>query len=121
MTLQVTLKVSDRVMQTAQRIARQTQRPVESVLAEWLDQTAAELPVEALSDDEILGLCDLSLPESDQDKLSGLLADNREGQLDEAGQTELDRLMAEYDRRLLRKAQALREAVKRRLREPLAA
>ena len=121
MTLQVTLTVSDRVLHTAQRIARQTRRPVESVLAEWLDQTATELPVEVLSDDEILALCDLSLPENQQDILSALLADNREGQLDEAGRAELDRLMGEYDRRLLRKAQALREAVKRGLREPLAA
>ncbi len=119
MTLQVTLTISNQVAQSAQRIARQTRRPLETVLAEWLDHAAGELPVESLSDDEVLALCDLQLSEAEQADLSALLADNREGQLDAAGRARLDRLMYEYDRRLLRKAQALREAVERGLREPL--
>ncbi|MBI3763559.1 MAG: hypothetical protein HY260_17070 [Chloroflexi bacterium] len=121
MTVQVTVTVSDRVAQSAQRIAEQTRRSVESVLAEWLDRTAAELPVKDLSDSDVLTLCDQQLSEADQTELSTLLANNREGHLDTAGRARLDRLMREYDRRLLRKAEALREAVERGLREPLAA
>jgi hypothetical protein len=77
--------------------------------------------VEALGDDEILALCDLQMGPAEQAALSGLLAENREGRLDDAGRTRLDECMREYDRTLLRKSQALREAVARGLRKPLAA
>jgi hypothetical protein len=94
---------------------------VESVLAEWIDRVASELPVEALDDEELLTLCDLKLSASEQAELDALLAENREGRLDEPDRARLDDRMREYDRRLLRKSQALREAVARGLREPLAA
>ena len=121
MTLQVTLTVSNRVAENARRIAEQSRRPLETVLAEWLDRVAAELPVEAVSDLDVLALCELQLHPSDQSELSGLLADNREGKLKAEGKARLDQLMQEYDRRLLRKAQGLHEAVKRGLRKPQAA
>ena len=120
MTLQVTLTLPDRVAQSAERVARRTKRTVESVLSEWLDRAASELPVEALSDEEVLALSDLRMSDAEQSELSDLLSDNREGTLGAAGRLRLDRLMRDYDRRLLRKSQALREAVERGLREPLA-
>jgi hypothetical protein len=94
---------------------------VEAVLNEWLDRASAELPIEALDDAELLALCDLELPPSEQEELSSLLEGNREGRLEEAGRARLDALMHVYDRHLLRKSQALREAVARGLRKPLAA
>ncbi len=45
-----------------------------------------------------------------------LLEAKREGSLDDAGQTRLTGLMQEYDRDLLRKAEALQEATERGLR-----
>jgi hypothetical protein len=54
-------------------------------------------------------------------ELSDLLARNREGVLDGESQLRLDELMRVYEHGLLRKSQALREAVRRGLREPLVA
>jgi hypothetical protein len=120
-TAQVTLTLPRALVRSAEQVAARTQRPVETVLAEWLDRAAAELPVEALEDADLLALCDLQLSPAEQAELDALLAQNREGELDEAGKRRLDAVMEAYDRRLLRKSQALREAVGRGLREPLAA
>jgi dsDNA-binding SOS-regulon protein len=73
---------------------------------DWIDQAAAEVPVECLSDEEILGLCDIQLADQDQEELSCLLARNREGQLDDTNGARLDALMQMYRRGLVRKAQA---------------
>ncbi len=81
---------------------------------------SAELPVEALDDADLLSSCDVQLGQGEQTELSALLADNREARLDEVGRARLDDRMGQYDRLLLRKAQALREAVARGLREPVA-
>lgn len=118
---QVVLAIPRALVQRAERVAQHTQRSLEAVLAEWLDRAFAELPVETLDDDDLLALCDLELSRSEQEELSSLLAKNREGQLDEAGKALLDERMSAYDQRLLRKAQALREAVARGLRAPMAA
>jgi hypothetical protein len=120
-TEQVVLTLPGAVVRSAKEVAARTRRPVESVLAEWLDRVAAELPVEALEDESLLSLCDLELSPTEQAEIDALLAGNREGELDEAGERRLDACMQAYDRRLLRKSQALREAVARGLRSPLAA
>jgi hypothetical protein len=44
-------------------------RSVETVLAEWLDRAAAELPIEDLDDEEILALCELKMTLSDHAEL----------------------------------------------------
>jgi hypothetical protein len=77
------------------------------------------VPVDCLSDEEILGLCDRQLTDQDQEELSCLLARNREGQLDDTGRTRPDALMQAYRRGLVRKAQAWRVAVARGLRAVL--
>jgi hypothetical protein len=120
-TEQVTLTLRRTVVRSAEQIAARTRRPVETVLAEWLDRAAGEVPVEALDDAGLLSLCELQLSAAEQAELDGLLVDNREGRLDETGKNRLDAVMEEYDRLLLRKSQALREAVARGLRESLAA
>src|SRR4051812_26561231 len=53
-TAQVTLTLPRAVVRSAEQVAARTHRPVETVLAEWLDQAAAELPVEALEDADLL-------------------------------------------------------------------
>ena len=121
MSAQMTIEVSDQVALQAARIAALSRRRRQDVLAEWLERAVAELPVEALTDDEVLALADLQLSEEQQTLLSDLLQCNREGTIDAARQRQLDELMRVYERGLLRKSQALREAVKRGLKEPLSA
>jgi hypothetical protein len=121
MSPEVVLTVPDDVVRSAERIARQSRRSLEAVLAAWLDRAASELPVEELDDDALLTICDAQLSPEEQAELSTLLFENREGTLDETARVRLDELARAYDHRLLRKSQALREAVARGLREPLAA
>ena len=88
-------------------------------VVDWIDQAAAEVPVNVLSDEELLALCDMQLAYEDQEELTRLLAHNREGQLVDTDRTRLDTLMQMYRRGLVRKAQAWKVAVARGLRVAL--
>lgn len=78
-----------------------------------------ETQVELMSDEEILATAALQLPEDQQIELSDLLADQREGELTEAGRARLDTLMQIYREGMVRKAQAIKLAVQRGLMPPL--
>jgi hypothetical protein len=119
MNEQITARVSDRVVRSAAHVAAQSQRRIEDVLADWLDQVVTELPVDELPDQEVLALAELQLSPEQQATLSELLMQNREGTLNAEGRHRLDEMMRIYEHGLLRKAQALRVAVQRGLREPL--
>lgn len=121
MSEQVTIQVSEQVVRQAATVASQTQRRIEEVLAEWLESVVNELPVEALSDGDVLGLTELQLSDDQQTALSELLDRNRENSLDEKDRRHLDELMRVYEHGLLRKSQAFRVAVQRGLLEPLQA
>ncbi|MDZ7292495.1 MAG: hypothetical protein ONB44_23350 [candidate division KSB1 bacterium] len=116
---QITLQVPDHIVRQAAHLALKSQQRVEEVLARWLEKTASEMPVDELPDEEVLSLTKLQLTSSQEARLSELLTRNREGTLDAEGRRELDELMRFYEHGLLRKAQALRVAVQRGLREPL--
>ncbi|MGE0127108.1 MAG: hypothetical protein AB7U82_03295 [Blastocatellales bacterium] len=115
----ITIQVSEQVMRQATQIAFNTKQSVENVLSDLLESSVSEAPVQALSDNEVLALTKLNFSSKEQESFSDLLYRNREGLLDAEGRKELDRLMRIYERGLLRKAQALEEAVKRGLMEPL--
>ncbi len=119
MSRQITIEVSDQLARHAAQVASQTQRRVEDVLSEWLESLMTEMPVETMSDEEVLALADLRLSDEQQSTLTDLLEQNREGSLDVDGRRRLDELMSIYERGLLRKSQALKVAVQRGLREPL--
>jgi hypothetical protein len=119
MNEQITVRVSDRVVRSAAHVAAQSQRCIEDVLADWLDRVVTELPVNELPDQEVLALAESQLAPEEQATLSELLVQNREGTLNAEGRRRLDEMMRLYEHGLLRKAQALRVAVQRGLREPL--
>lgn len=115
----VILEVPDGLAKRAQEIAVQSHRSVNDMLAEWLDRTVAEPPIESLSDGQILALCDLQMDSAEQMDLSGLLGRHREGALRSAEYRRLDELMQVYRQGLVRKARASKVAVERGLRPPL--
>ncbi|MBI4670209.1 MAG: hypothetical protein HY741_00895 [Chloroflexi bacterium] len=115
----VTLNLPEVVAARARTVAAQRHRRIEDVLLEWLEREAVEPPVETLSDADVLALCDSQLTALQQSELDDLLFDQREGQLTEPSRKRLEELMEIYRRGLLRKAQALRVAVRRGLRPPL--
>lgn len=119
MSEQITIEVSDRVARQAAHAAARRHKQMEEVIADWLEGIVTEMPVEELSDEEVLALTELRLPAEQDAALSDLLARNCEGTLDDEGRRRLDELMRVYEHGLLRQAQALRVAVQRGLREPL--
>lgn len=112
---QITLNIPPNALNSAKEIARNTNREVEDVLVEWIDQGAASQPVQSLSDDQLLKLCESQMEPSQQKQLSALLEKNRENQLTTEDKQELERLMTLYRQGLLRKAEAYNEAVQRGL------
>ncbi len=103
----ITLEVPEAVAERARAVAAQTQRPVEDVLLEWLGQAAMNVPVELLSDAQVLALRDLAMDTEQQETLSILLARQREGQLTIDERCQLDALMTVYRRGMQRKAEAM--------------
>ena len=71
---------------------------------------------DAWSDEETLANADLQMPAAEDERLSALLAQQQAATQTAAERSELAALMALYQRLLLRKAQGLREAVRRGLR-----
>ena len=128
MITQVTVTLPDAVYRNAVRLAQLTQREVGDVLTDTLalslpmlpDDTEVAVPIGELSDQELLALTMLELPSAQDRQLSTLLDRQQAGGLTAEEQRQLAGLMQAYHAGLLRKAQALQEAVRRGLREPLA-
>ncbi|MEZ4730821.1 MAG: hypothetical protein R3E79_27175 [Caldilineaceae bacterium] len=119
MSYTVMLELPDNIAQNAHQVAMQTERSITDVLLAWLDQAVTEIPVEELSDEQVLALNTMELETSVQAELSDLLALNREGTLPDRQRRRLDELMQIYRHNLVRKAAALKVAVDRGLRPPL--
>ncbi|WP_041244093.1 hypothetical protein [Gloeobacter kilaueensis] len=129
MTTRITLDVPDEIYRRAQDLAQVSGREVREVLSEALALSLAPVSpapesgdftaAEKLSDEQVLALCELQLPEQQDQHLSELLNRQQAGMLGEFERLELAGLMQIYQFQLLRKAQALREAVQRRLLPPL--
>jgi hypothetical protein len=123
---EVTLTLPDTVYQQAARLASVTNRPVAEVLAEVIAVSLPSVeamneapPVSELSDREVLALSELNPDKTEDERYSELLDRQQAGTITEAERVELSALMQRYQWNLLRKAEALAEAVKRGLREPL--
>ena len=127
MSTQVTVTLPDEVYSRAQRLAQLVQRDVADVLAETLTlslpplhaQSVAPPPVATLDDEEVVALAELQMEPAEDRRLSLLLERQQAGSMTEGERAELGVLMQRYQEGLLRKAQALQEAVRRGLREPL--
>jgi len=115
----VQLNIPDEIARRAREVGAMTQRDGQDVLLDWLEHAAHDVPVKSLSDGEVLALSELQMAEEQSQELSDLLAANSEGELDAAGHLWLDELMTVYREGMVRKSQALREAVARGLRPPV--
>lgn len=88
------------------------------MLTEWLERTIVTLPIEQLSDEQVLALRDLQLPTDQQNELSDLLDQQREGLLSDRARAQLDTLLDLYQQGMVQKARALAVAVERGLQPP---
>jgi predicted transcriptional regulator len=123
----ITLELSDDLLNRAEQLAVLSQHDVSEVLAQALSAALPPLEVvlgesrsvSELSDEEVLRQSKLRLTPAQDDRLSELLDEQQSGTLTERQQTELLALMQVYAVNWLRQAEALAEAVRRGLREPL--
>ena len=129
MTTQATISLPDDLYQGMSSFAQLLGKDIRDVLTETIalslspiaTQAKVRIPVTALSDREILALAEMQMQPQDDLRLGELLARQEEGLLTIPEQSELLGLMQGYQEEWLRKTQALCEAVKRGLCEPLSA
>lgn len=119
MNQQITLTVSDKLLQQAMLIASKKKHRIEDVLSDWLEGMYQEKFTDKLSDEEILALTKIKISFEEQERLSELLFKDREVGLNKEEQSELDLMLEISERNMLRKSEALRIAVKRGLVKPL--
>lgn len=126
MSKQVTLTLSNELYEQAQRWASITQQNLQEALADALAialkpmyDTPNEKPVEELSNQEVIALCEVKMNHTQGQRLSHLIGKQREGMLNDEEHRELQALFQIYNHLWVRQSKALAEAVKRGLREPL--
>ena len=121
MTAQITLNLPDEVYHQAELLAQQHHRTVSEILVETLEKflLPTAKPVSALSDSEVIAQTQLRLQPLQEQRLSELLDRQQSGTIAYVERDELQALIRIYETRLLRQAQALNEAVRRGLLEPL--
>ncbi|MEG4631482.1 hypothetical protein QUB56_18085 [Microcoleus sp. AR_TQ3_B6] len=121
MTAQITLNLPDEVYHQAELLALQRHRTVSEILVETLEKflLPTAKPVSALSDSEVITQTQLRLQPVQEQRLSELLDRQQSGTIAFVERDELQALIRIYETRLLRQAQALNEAVRRGLIEPL--
>jgi hypothetical protein len=127
MSTQVIVDLPDNVYRRAQRLAQLTGRDIADILTTTLELSLPPLMSEievnqslaSLSNEEVIARSELQMEVEQDRRLSELLHKQQAGKISEAERIELQALMRVYEMGLLRKSQALAEAVRRGLREPL--
>lgn len=126
MSKQITLELPDYLYARAKRLADLTQQDIGDILASQLGTTlpplAIELdstPVGRLSDDEIVLLANSTMDADLGLRLTALQDRQQAHALTVKEQAELQMLMELFEAGQLRKAEALVEAVKRGLQNPI--
>ena len=121
MSTQLTLDLPENLVARARTIAQRAGQSVNELLAESIELslkpwgTALEGDIHQCGDEEVLKACDLELVVEDDRLLTELLQRQQAETLSVHEQAELASLMQVYQEGLVRKAEALREAVRRGL------
>jgi hypothetical protein len=124
---QVILTLPDELYEQAKRWATITQRDLSETLTDALtiaftpvySTPELEEPVVSLPNEELLVLTKLQMKPAQGQRLSELLKKQRESLLTESERPELLTLAQIYEQFWLRQSEALAEAVRRGLRQPL--
>lgn len=130
MTIEVTLKLSNGLVEDAQRLGHATSKDASTVLTEALEQLWPTLEnfaeealfpaISGLEDDEVLQLATGKMQEAQNARLGELQAAGKAQGLTEPERYELLALLQVYQLGQLRKSEALAEAVTRGLLAPVA-
>lgn len=129
MSTQVTVTLPDDIYRRAEHLAHLTGRDIADVLADTIGlsleplgrQRTGDPAVTDLSDSGVTALAESQMDAAQERRFSDLLNQQQTGCLTDEDRQALLALMQAYQDGLLRKAQALHEAVRRGLRPPLEA
>ena len=131
MAVEITLKLSENLVEHAKRLGAATHRDVGTVLSDVLEMIwqptegfpnlEALPPISTLLDEQVLALADAKMDATQNQRLGDLQAKGKTTGLSEAESYELLILLQIYQLGQIRKAEALAEAVCRSLRQPLPA
>lgn len=129
MAIEVTLALPEDLVEDARRFGKATRRDVQTVLAGTLIMmwpTLGEVsnyiddrPIASLSDAEVLALSRMKMTRSQSERLGELQSKGKEFGLTADERRELLELMQLSEIGILRKSEALAEAVQRGLRGPM--
>ncbi len=125
MSTQLTLDLPENLVARARTIALRAGQSVNDLLAESIELSlkpwgsVVEGDIHRCGDEEVLNACGLELSTEDDSRLTELLHRQQAETLLVQEQAELASLMQVYQEGLVRKAEALREAVRRGLRGPV--
>jgi hypothetical protein len=127
MATRVVVTLQDDVYRRVERLAQLTNRDVADLLADTITISLTPIDVSSgsirdvasLTDEEVQELAELQMLPAQDRRLSALLQKQQAQDLSVHERAELLTLMQVYQEGLVRKAQALREAVRRGLRPPL--
>lgn len=130
MTVEVTLQLSEGLVEEAQRLGHATSKEASTVLTEALEQLWPTLEsfseeaffpeISGLGDDQVLQLATGKMQEAQNTRLGELQAAGKTDGLSEPERYELLALLQVYQLGQLRKSEALAEAVTRGLLAPVA-
>jgi hypothetical protein len=123
MSTQIIITLPDDIYQRAERFVRLANRDIASILVDTIQLSIPPVSgdigdlelVSVLSDEQVLVLTELQMEAEQDARLSEMIDRQQSGTLSEGDRSELQTLMQVYQERLLRKATALSEAVKRGL------
>lgn len=129
MSVSVLVHLPDNTYHRAESLARLTSRNVADVLADTIEYSLPSVTIDSeyhpemadLTDDDILARAEYEMEPAEDQRLSFLLSQQQDGSFAEKDRMELTALMQLYQEGLLRKAQALAEAVRRGLMNPMGA
>jgi hypothetical protein len=129
MSIEITLTLPNGLVEHAKYFGQATKRSVEEVLTDTLEilwPTLEDFPtrdlypdITSLTDLEVLALANMKMDKSQNRRLGHLQAKGKKTSLTEAERFELSALLQIYRLGQLRKSEALAEAIRRRLREPM--
>ncbi len=119
--MEITVTLPEKVFQDITKYAELAKKPVGEVISEKIE---ADFQISNVdnddvllnwSDSDVLDLAKLKLPENQDERLSELLAKQREMQISPSERVEMEGLMGSYHIATFRKSQGIVEAIKRGL------
>jgi negative regulator of replication initiation len=126
MSMPITVNVPDNLYRHIKRLAQASGRNVADVMNSMMSVSllpltipTSEVPLEKLSDAEVLELADSRMNPTQNARMSELLDKQQAGDISSAEKDELAVLVYIYEQGSLLKVKALSEAIRRGMREPV--